>query len=219
MTFYILTIFKDAMEPYLNASLIGKARAQGTVRVEFVDLRDFTDDAHRTVDDKPYGGGPGMVLMVEPIYRALEHVKGQSGDALRTLLLSPRGTQFTAAAAQELSAAEHVALICGRYEGVDERVAEHLADDIVSIGPYVLSGGELPALVVVEAVSRYIPGVIGKEESREEIKGSYPVYTRPEKFVARDGDVWEVPEVLRSGSHENIREWRERHGGLRQENG
>ncbi len=213
MTFYILTIFKEAVQPYLDASLLGKARQAGTVRVEFVDPRDFTDDPHRSVDDKPYGGGPGMVMMVEPVYRAVRWVKEQCGGDVKTFLLSPRGAQFTAAQARELRTEKNVALICGRYEGVDERIAEHVADGVISIGPYVLSGGELPALVVVEAVSRYVKGVLGKEESLEEVKGSYPVYTRPEKFEA-DGTVWGVPAVLLSGDHGKIEKWRAAHEGL-----
>lgn len=170
-------------------------------------LRDFAKDKHRRVDDKPFGGGPGMVLMVEPIERALKKVVGAKKKKTRVILTSARGRMFTQADARRLTAYDHVVFICGRYEGVDERVAEHLADEELSIGPYVLTGGELPALVMTDAIARQIPGVLGKGESLEETHGSFPQYTRPETYKK-----WKVPPVLLSGDHKKIQEWREKKG-------
>ena len=208
MTFHIISIFPEIFGSYLDASLIGKARAEGTIDVRLINPRDFTNDPHHAVDDKPYGGGPGMVMMVEPIYRAVQSVKRKARQA-HVILLSPRGKELTQEKVRELKDKKDIILICGRYEGVDERVAEHIADEVISIGPYVVSGGELPALVVLEAVSRYVPDVIGKEESREDVKGSYPAYTRPEAFTAGDG-TWSVPDVLLSGNHADVAAWREK---------
>ncbi len=208
MTFHIISIFPEIFGSYLDASLVGKARAEGTLDVRLINPRDFTNDTHHAVDDKPYGGGPGMVMMVEPIYRAVQSIKEKAKDA-HIILLSPRGKELTQEKVRELKDKKDIIFICGRYEGVDERVAEHIADEVMSIGPYVLSGGELPALVVLEAVSRYVPGVIGKEESREDVKGSHPAYTRPETFTA-EGETWSVPDVLLSGNHADVAAWREK---------
>ena len=212
MRFDVITIFPDAVTSYLQTSLLGKAQKQGFIEVRVTDLRDFTSDVHRTVDDTPYGGGPGMVLKAEPIYRAVTQLRKDSDSKkIRVILFSTRGQTFDRVMTRRLCTYDHLILICGRYEGVDERIATHLADEEISIGAYVLSGGELPALVVVEAVSRHVPGVLGKVESLEEIKGSYPVYTKPDAFVTDDGKTWEVPEVLRSGDHKKIDAWRKQY--------
>ena len=179
-------------------------------------LRDFSaDKKHRKVDDRPFGGGPGMVIQIQPIYKAVEFVKKKVTSRLgsknknRVILFSTRGKKFDAKMAKRLAKYDQLILICGRYEGVDERVAQYVADEEISIGDFVLSGGELAAAIVVDAVSRQIPGVLGKYESLEEIKGSYPVYTRPEIFVPKKGGKkWIVPKVLLSGHQKKIEEWR-----------
>jgi len=216
MVFHILTIFPHSFASYLGTSLLGRAAEKGLVKFDIVDIRDFADEPHKNVDDSPYGGGPGMVMMVEPIYRAVESVRREAGSAassggMRVVLLSPRGEQFTQDTARRLAGYGNIVLICGRYEGVDERVAEHIADEVVSIGPYVLSGGELPAMVVAEAAARYVPGVLGRSESLEDISGSYPQYTRPAVFKAGGGEEWKVPDVLLSGDHKAVDEWRKAH--------
>ncbi len=193
--------------------------ASGRASIRLHDLRDYTDDRHRTVDDRPFGGGPGMVFKPEPIFRAVEALGSETPEkSLPVILLSPQGRLLTQAVAEDLSHAERLVLICGRYEGVDERVAENLSTDEISIGDFVLSGGELPAAVVMEATIRLLPGVLGNEESRQQDSFSLPSgeearhglldcphYTRPAEF--RD---WKVPEVLLSGNHEQIRLWRRR---------
>lgn len=216
MIFDVVTIFPDFFASILEHGLLKRARAGGQANIRLHDLRDFTDDRHRTVDDRPFGGGPGMVFKPEPLFRAVESLKAESsGAAFPVVLLSPQGRLLTQAVAEELARNERLVLLCGRYEGVDERVAEHLATDEISIGDYVLSGGELAAAVVMEAVTRLLPGVLGNEESSAqdsfaraegpEGKGilDCPHYTRPADF--RD---WQVPEVLLSGNHEEIRRWR-----------
>ncbi len=211
MKFHIITIFPDALRPYTEESLLGRAQEEDLLEVNLYDLRDYTEDKHRSVDDKPYGGGPGMVMMVEPIYRAVKEIKKKAEGKVKTILFSTRGKRFDGEKAREFSEYNELIMLCGRYEGVDERVAQNIADEEISIGNYILSGGELPALVVTEAISRYIPGVLGKEESLEEIKGSYPVYTRPEVFKA-EGKEWKVPDVLLSGDHKEIKKWRKERG-------
>ena len=212
MKFDVITIFPEAFDSYLKTSALGKAQQSGLIEINLVDLREFTEDKHKTVDDKPYGGGPGMVLMVQPIYRAVQFLRTQTkGKRTRVILFSTRGKIFNQKTAKRLNGYKHLILICGRYEGVDERVAKHIADEEISIGEYVLSGGELPALVVIEAVSRHVKGVLGKEESLEEIKGSYPVYTRPEVFVTNDEEELRVPGVLLSGNHKKIKKWRKQY--------
>ncbi|MBI5220751.1 MAG: tRNA (guanosine(37)-N1)-methyltransferase TrmD [Candidatus Liptonbacteria bacterium] len=198
MIFSILSIFPEAVSSYLQESLLKRAQDRKLVRINRYDLRDFAHDPHRKVDDRPFGGGPGMVLQVGPIHRAVREAKSderrapsEGGSAsggkskekkTRVILFSTRGKVFDARAARRLSKYDHLIFICGRYEGVDERVAKYVADEELSIGDYVLSGGELPALVVIEAISRFLPGFLGKGESLEEVKGSYPVYTRPEVY-------------------------------------
>jgi len=203
----VLTIFPGIIEGPLRESLLGKAVAVGVLDVRVHDIRDHTTDRHRQVDDEPFGGGPGMVMKAEPVFRAVEAL-GEGPK--RVILLSPAGRRLDQALVRELAAEPWLVLICGRYEGVDERVVEGLPAEEVSIGDYVLSGGELPALVVLEAVGRLVPGVVGKEESlaRESFEDAlldHPHYTRPQEFRGL-----RVPEVLVSGDHARIEEWRRR---------
>lgn len=209
MKFDVLTIFPKILDSYINESIIKRAQEKRLIKIQTHNIRDYTTDKHRKVDDKPYGGGPGMVLKVEPIFKAVEKLKVKNKKLkTRVILFSTRGKKFDNKAAKRLSRYDQLILICGRYEGVDERVAQYIADEEISVGDYVLSGGELPALVVIDAVSRQIPGVLGKIESLEEIKGSYPVYTHPSEFKVKKGKLWKVPKVLMSGSHAKIEEWR-----------
>lgn len=210
-TFHVITIFPEAFESYLKASLLGKAQAKKLIKVNLVQLRKFTKDRHKTVDAKPYGGGPGMVMKIEPIYKAVESVRAKAKGKTRVILFSTRGKQFNQAAARRLSKYKNLVLICGRYEGVDERVAKYVADEEISVGDFVLSGGELPAMIVIEAISRHVPGVLGKQESLEEIKGTYAVYTRPEVFVTKKWRKLKVPPVLTSGDHKKIEAWRRKY--------
>ena len=212
----ILSIFPRIFDSYLKESLVKRAIAKKLIEIKAWNLRDFALGRHKKVDDKPFGGGPGMVLQVEPIYKAISKLKSQKLKLKRRVILfSTRGKKLDANVAKRLSKYDNLILICGRYEGVDERVATHIADEEISIGDYVLSGGELPALVLMEAVSRFIPGFLGKYESLEEVKGFYPVYTRPPKFSPRKigrarPKTWSVPKVLLSGDHKKIGEWRKR---------
>jgi tRNA (guanine37-N1)-methyltransferase len=213
MRFHIITIFPGMFDSYLQESLFKRAQAKKIISVRAYDLRVFTKDKHRKVDDRPFGGGPGMVLAVQPVYDAVKKIKSAARKTLkkrktRVVLFSTRGKRLDAAIARRLAKYDDIILICGRYEGVDERVAEYIADEEISIGDYVLSGGEIPALALMETVSRQIPGFLGKEESLEEINGSFPTYTRPEVFVPAKGKKWSVPPVLLSGDHKKIAEWR-----------
>ena len=203
MKFNILTIFPNIFDSYLDETILARAQKTGFVKINIHDLRDWARDKHKTVDDRVFGGGPGMVMKADVIYRALENIKFQIPNS-KIILLSAKGRKFDQKMAKEFSKLDQLVLICGRYEGVDERVAAHLIDKEVSIGNYVLSGGELPAMVITEAVSRLIPGVLGNKESLHD--SGYPVYTRPEKFKN-----WKVPKVLLSGDHKKIKEWREKH--------
>jgi len=209
VTFDIVTIFPAMIRQALADGVVGRAIERGTLDLAIHDLRDFTTDRHRVVDDMPYGGGPGMVLKPEPIFRALDAIDQRRGRPLTTVLMSPQGSRFTQAEAARLSREEHVVLLCGRYEGVDERVRARVAEEI-SIGDYVLSGGELPALVVIDAVARLVPGVVGDDQSVVDDSFSrglldFPHYTRP----AEVGPL-RVPDVLLSGNHAEIRRWRKR---------
>lgn len=208
MKFHILTIFPKIFDSYLQESLIKRAREKKIIEIKVHNLRDFTKDKHKKVDDRPFGGGPGMVMKVEPIYNAVEKIK-KTAKKSRVILFSLRGKKLDSKTAKRLSKYKELILICGRYEGVDERVAQHIADEEVSIGDYVLSGGELPALVLMEAVSRYLKGFLGKSESLEDKHGSFPTYTRPPEFRAKK-TVWKVPKVLQSGNHAEIEKWRKR---------
>lgn len=213
--FHILTLFPEAIKPYLDASLLGKAQKKKLIKINLVNFRKFAVGKHQSVDDRVYGGGPGMVIRVEPLYRAVRFVKSKIKNRkskIRVILFSTRGKKFDQKMARRLSTYQNLILICGRYEGVDERVAEYIADEEISLGDFVLSGGELPALTVIEAVARYVKGVLGKEESLEEYKGSYPVYTRPPIFSPKKGISWRVPPVLLSGNHKKIEEWRKKFG-------
>jgi tRNA (guanine37-N1)-methyltransferase len=200
----VFTIFPDMVEHYAGQSLIGKARAAGTLDIRVHDLRSCATDPHRSVDDTPFGGGAGMVLMPEPIFAAVERV-----DPPRPLFyLGPAGRRFDQATARELATLEGLSLLCGRYEGVDERVRAHLCDDELSIGDVVLAGGEVAAMVVIEAVCRLVPGVMGNVASAEDESFAdglleHPHYTRPANFRG-----WMVPEILRSGDHARIARWR-----------
>jgi len=209
MTFDIVTIFPAMIEQPLVAGVVGRAIERGTLDVTVRDLRDFTSDRHRVVDDVPYGGGPGMVLKADPIFRALDAIERERSGQVTVVLTSPQGTRFTQAVARRLSEAPHLAVICGRYEGVDERVRARVTEEI-SIGDYVLSGGELAALVIVDAVARLQPGVVGDEACVADDSFSrglldHPQYTRPAEIA----DL-RVPDVLISGNHAEIRRWRKR---------
>jgi tRNA (guanine37-N1)-methyltransferase len=201
---HVFTVLPQILEPALAGGLLGKARERGVVSVVVHDLRDHTTDRHRSVDDTPFGGGPGMVLAPEPIFRAVESTR----PPRPLFLLGPGGRRFDQAVATDLAASSGFSLLCGRYEGVDERVREHLVDDELSIGDYVLAGGEAAAFVVVDAVSRLVPGVLGNEASVEDESFTsglleYPHYTRPADFRG-----WTVPDVLRSGDHGRVERWR-----------
>ncbi len=215
MRFDILTIFPEIFDSYFAESILKRAQKNRLITIATHNIRDFTTDKHRKVDDSPYGGGPGMVIKIEPVYKAVQFLKSKiknQKSKLRTriILFSTRGKKFDAKIAKRLSKYDRLILMCGRYEGVDERVASYLADEEISVGDFVLSGGELPAMMLVEAVSRFVPGVLGKQESLEEIKGSYPVYTRPPVFIGKKKTAWSVPKVLLSGDHKKISEWRKK---------
>ena len=211
MIFDVITIFPEFFHGPFNFGVIRQGREKGLVEIRVHDLRDFTSDRHRTVDDRPFGGGEGMVFKPEPIFKAVEAVR-QTEQAV-VVVLSAAGKRFNQAEALRLSKASQIVVICGRYEGIDERVIEHLATAEISVGDFILSGGEIAAVVVVDAVTRYVPGVVGKEESilRESFSDpaaerqlvEHPHYTRPTEFRG-----WQVPEVLISGDHKAVREWR-----------
>jgi tRNA (guanine37-N1)-methyltransferase len=236
--FNIVTIFPRIFESYFNESIIKRAREKRLIKFSVINLRDFASDKRKTVDDAPFGGGAGMIMKVEPIYRAVQSVEndklskqdGMEIRTTRTILFSARGKRYTQADARRLSRFDNLILICGRYEGVDERVAKHIADEEISVGDYVLTGGEIPAMILVDSISRLIPGVLGNPQSLDEESfsigvrlrrasadaqfsseiynfekiGEYPQYTRPENF-----NNWKVPEVLLSGNHKEIEKWRE----------
>jgi tRNA (guanine37-N1)-methyltransferase len=207
MKFDILTLFPDLFKPFLEEGVLGRAVKSGILDISLIDIRSFAEGRHKVTDDRPYGGGNGMVMKPEPIYQALNSINRDGADS-SVILLSPQGIKFNQSLAWELSAGRHIILICGRYEGVDERIISAKVDLEVSIGDYVLSGGELGALVVIDAVSRLIPGVLGGESSNLEdsFEGGlleHPHFTRPRNFMGQ-----EVPEVLLSGDHEKIRLWR-----------
>ena len=207
MKITILTIFPEMFESVLNSSILGRAREQGLVEVECVDIRPFSDRKHKNTDDYPFGGGAGMVMLAQPIMDAMKHVTGENFSG-RRIYMGPRGTTLTTAKARELAKEEHLVLLCGHYEGVDQRALDACIDEEISIGDYILTGGEMAAMVLTDAVSRFIPGVLGSGESAEEESFSdglleYPQYTRP-----RELNGMEVPEVLLSGDHAKIKAWR-----------
>ena len=240
MKFNIITIFPDIISNYSNETILGRAQKNKLIKVNAVNLRDFTKDKHRQVDDTPYGGGAGMVMKPEPIYKALASLpaltKKQKSKKTKkqnkiTILLSPRGKQFDQRMAEKFSKLKEITFVCGRYEGIDQRVSDYMVDEEISIGSYVLAGGELGALIIIEAVSRLLPGVLGNRESldeetfnkekskihassrtegsasglnlKSEIYKEYAQYTKPDKFKK-----WPVPKVLLSGNHKKIEEWR-----------
>ncbi|HLI33710.1 MAG TPA: tRNA (guanosine(37)-N1)-methyltransferase TrmD [Terriglobia bacterium] len=227
MIFDIITIFPDFFSSILAHGILKRAIDGSQISVRVRNLRDFTDDLHRSVDDRPFGGGPGMVFKPEPIFRAVEAIQAEAPvKRLRVILLTPQGRLLNQRIVQELSREPRLVLVCGRYGGVDERVATHIATDEISIGDYILSGGEVAAAVLLEATARLLPGVLGNEESKElesfTISGTalnstgdvgllgFPQYTRPADFRGL-----KVPEVLLSGNHQQIREWRERQALLK----
>lgn len=215
MRFDVFTLIPETMQAYLEASILGKARQAGLIDVDLHNIRDYTKDKHHTTDDEPYGGGGGMVMKPEPVFAAVEDVLREALGKVPVIMLTPQGRVFNQKVARELSAHSHLALICGRYEGIDERVREHLATDEISIGDYVLTGGELPALVVIDAVARQIPGVLGDLDASERDSHAdglleHPHYTRPAEFRG-----WRVPEVLTSGDHARIDAWRREQSLLR----
>ena len=210
MKFDIVTIFPRMIEAGLAEGVVSRGIEQGLLDVAVHDLRNYTADRHRSVDDVPYGGGPGMVMKPEPLLRAVEDIRTTRGAPAAVILLSPQGRQFTQAEAGRLGRLGHVVLLCGRYEGMDERVRQLVATEELSVGDYVLSGGELPALIVVDAVSRLVPGVVGDGQSVEADSFSrglldYPHYTRPAEFAGL-----KVPDVLLSGHHAQVRRWRKK---------
>ncbi|MCD6328498.1 tRNA (guanosine(37)-N1)-methyltransferase TrmD [bacterium] len=211
---HVITLFPDMFESFLSCSFVERAQKKQAMSVILHNLRDFTHDKHNSVDDEPFGGGPGMVLMPGPIFEAAESIS-ESPDVESVVLMTPQGALLTQDRAAEFAQKKRIIVICGRYEGVDERVREYLVTDEVSIGDYVLAGGELPAMVFLEAISRLVPGVVGCEESTFDESHSfamleYPQYTRPAKFRS-----WKVPKVLVSGDHEGVRRWRARQSLLR----
>ena len=213
MRFDILTIFPKIFDSYLGESILKRAQAAGRISIEAHNIRDFATDKHHKTDDTPYGGGAGMVMKVEPIWKAVECLKAEHPTlSRRIILLSAKGKTFRQEDARRLSTYDQLVFISGRYEGVDERVAEHVADEELSIGDFVLTGGELSALVVIDAVARLVPGVLGNETSadseshREPGYLEHPHYTKPENFNG-----WSVPEALLSGNHADIERWREEH--------
>jgi tRNA (guanine37-N1)-methyltransferase len=209
MKFHVLTIFPDFFRGPFEHGVIERAASAGLIAIEIHDLRNWTYDRHRTVDDRPFGGGEGMLLKAGPIFEAVESIRGPRGETRKTVLLSAQGRKFDQTMAREFSVLDELLLICGRYEGVDERVAEHLADYEISIGDYVLSGGELAAAVVIDAVARLKEGVLGNPDSAvfesfsENNLLDCPQYTRPADFRG-----WKAPEILLGGNHEQIRQWR-----------
>ena len=237
MRFDIITIFPKLFKGFVSESLLARAQTKKIIKIGVHNLRKWTKDKHKTVDDKPYGGGVGMVMKVEPIYKAVKTImksfrlkaSGLSdsespqtrmrsrpkASKTRVILFSPRGKKLDQKTAKRLAKYDQLILICGRYEGVDERVAKHIADEVISIGDYVLNGGEVAAMATIEAVSRMIPGFIAKQESAQ--KFDHAQYTRPEEFKARQQATsnkqqdWKVPKVLLSGDHKKIAQWRKKH--------
>lgn len=232
MTFNIISIFPNIFDSYFKEAIIKRAQDKSLITIKIFDLRKFTTNKHKTIDGKPYGGGPGMILKLEPIYKCLNYIIQNNkirNKKRKIVLLSPRGKTFNQKIANQFLDFEEIILICGRYEGVDERVSQYMVDEEISIGNYVLSGGELAAMIIVDAITRIIPGVIEPESLIEESfsqisrnsKGflEYPQYTRPEIFHPFDSKIfnkskqkeWKVPSVLVSGNHQKITEWRKKH--------
>lgn len=208
MNFYILTLFPEMVRNGLNASIIGRAKDAGLLQIDAVNIRDYSENKHQKVDDYPYGGGAGMLMQAQPVYDAWRSVVERIGKKPRCVYVTPQGRTFTQQDAKALAKEEDLILLCGHYEGIDARVLEEIVTDYMSIGDYVLTGGELPAMVMVDAISRMVPGVLGNEESgsSESFEGNlleYPQYSRPEEWNGR-----KVPPILLSGHHKNIEQWR-----------
>lgn len=214
----IITLFPEMFTGPFDQSIIKRAKDSNLLEIKIHNLRTWADDKRGTVDDRPYGGGKGMVMMVEPIYKSLEELKNEKTEKLKnrkTILMTPRGKVFNQEMARDFSKLDHLIIVCGHYEGVDERVSEHLVDEEISIGDYVLTGGEIPAMVLIDSISRLIPGVLDEEATQKESFShfslptshfpllEYPQYTRPEDFKG-----WKVPEILLSGNHKKIEEWK-----------
>lgn len=223
MQFEVFTLLPEVFPSYLETSIIKRARERGLIHVRVHNIRDYTHDKHHMTDDTPYGGGGGMVMKPEPIFEAIETVLGLNAEPTQPkpesnipiIMLTPQGRVFNQSIAQELSQHEHVVLICGRYEGIDERIREHLVTDEISIGDYVLTGGELPALILIDAISRFLPDVLGDPTGAQDDSHAmglleYPHYTRPPEFRG-----WKIPEVLLSGAHAKIDKWRREQALLR----
>jgi tRNA (guanine37-N1)-methyltransferase len=212
MIFDIITIFPHILNSYASESILGRAQKNGLVEINLHDLRKYTSDKHNTVDDTPYGGGVGMVMMVEPLYKAIKDVKDKNKNSI-VILMSPKGKRFTQPKARNLTKYDQIILIAGRYEGIDERVNEFV-DEQISIGDFILNGGELPAIMITEATTRLLPGVLGKDESSHDESFSegetleYPQYTRPEMFTTDEKQELKVPDVLLSGNHGKIDKWK-----------
>ena len=208
MKFYILTLFPEMIEGVLNTSILGRAKNAGCISFEAINIRDYTLDKHKKVDDYPYGGGAGMVMQAQPIYDAYQAVCTEAGHHVKCIYLTPQGQLFTQPAAKTLALEEDICLLCGHYEGIDERVLEEIVDEYYSIGDYVLTGGELPSLVMIDVISRMVPGVLtnsdsGEDESLENNLLEYPQYSRPETWNGR-----QVPPILLSGDHAKVDAWR-----------
>ena len=208
MNFVVLTLFKDMVESAMNTSIMGRAIEKGLITLDVIDIRDYACNKHNRVDDYPYGGGAGMVMQAEPVYKACEAARQLLKKPCKLVYLSPVGRTFTQEVAKELAQEENLIFLCGHYEGIDERVLEMEVDDYISLGDFVLTGGELPAICIMDAVSRLVPGVLNNDDSAsdESFEGNtleYPQYTRPEEFMGK-----RVPDVLLSGHHANIERWR-----------
>lgn len=208
MKISILTLFPEMCNAYLSESIIGRARSAGKVQIECVDIRDYTKDKHRRVDDTPYGGGMGMIMQVDPVYDCFQAICEKDGTVPHLIYLTPQGKTLTQKRVVELSKLDNIALLCGHYEGIDERVIEELQPEEISVGDYVLTGGELPALILADSISRMLPGVLSNDECFEEESHfnsllEYPQYTRPYEWHGR-----KVPDVLLTGHHANVDKWR-----------
>ncbi len=227
LRFDIITIFPEAFKSYFNISILKRAQQKGLVKIKIYNLRRWSSDKHQTVDDKPYGGGAGMIFLIEPIYKAVSEIKKKSkAKNKRVILFSLRGKKLTQKDLERLKEYDQLILICPHYEGVDERVSKYIADEVISIGDYVLTGGELPAMILVDGITRLIKGVINEESLKEEsfsdnlsmgeksLYYEYPQYSRPEVFypdIKNKKISWRVPKVLLSGDHKKILEWRKKH--------
>ncbi len=228
MQFDIITIFPEMFDSYFNESILARAQKNGLIKINIHNLRKYATDRHKTVDDTPYGGGAGMVFKIEPIYRALAKIVGKNklkcfksriknNSKTKIILLSAKGKKFDQTMARKFSKLDKVVLICGRYEGIDERAAKYLADEEISVGDYILTGGEIPAMTIVDSVSRLVEGVVGNKESIKEESFSkkdyleYPHYTKPKFFSPDKKTNWKVPEILLGGDHRKIDDWRKKH--------